>query len=191
MDAFNPNIVAVQQPCGAYYFCVDPGTQVNPLFSLTSYFPLELATLQGVNTSDLIDADGFGLFCVIAFDYVLSDVTPPFDPTQGMVGIQVNQDGSACTPDGWSFTLYDSDGGVYDAPVAYLSGSAGMQGDGGTSGEGIAFFYNLDVNRGPVTFVPQRNGMMCSSASTLPGNWFTGEIPLRAGTISLFILALE
>ena len=143
-DALTAGLVGQTGPCGVFWFCVDAGTEITPVFSAAGFFPIEVATLKAEESSSLtggfIGPVGLNMFCDTALMLVDGVLDPPIDTAQALVaiGISPGSEGTACDPNtGWSFTLIQGDGGEAQASSAFLVGTGPSQLDAGTSGEGI------------------------------------------------------
>jgi hypothetical protein len=102
-DALNAQITGTASPCGVYYYCVEPGTQVTPLFSVDGYATTAMATLDASTDAGLVVTTGNGLaiFCNASVEGLPAlTLTPPFDPTLGILYLHVSPEGTAgpCDP---------------------------------------------------------------------------------------------
>lgn len=202
-DFYNPSLVAdTSLGCGAYFFCVDAGTLVTPLFRAAGYADMLAGTIEVAKAGELGVSGrlGLGLFC----DLVVSDLqgtsqglVPSYDPQRASVYVRIaaaGLDGGPCAETtGWTFALRDAAGGLVDAGSAFLVGLSATQGDAGTLSFGAQLLYDIDPSIGVVTVEAQRagdplpdGGQLCPPLTILPPWQFTGAVPLSEGTISYF-----
>jgi hypothetical protein len=206
-DVFHPEVTAKTEPCGVYWFCLDAGTTLTPLFNAGgSYYPYEVGTLRVTESSSDIEAvtntQGLEMFCTAA----LQDVTglvPTVNPSLPfvVVGMPNGSDGTACDSNqGWTFVLHGPDGGGLNPPYAFIDGQNFVQSDaGGTSLDGIQIFYNLDPAIGTVTVQALKpgnelpdGGELCPLLSTRPDLWpYTGVVPIVSSELSFFYYVIE
>ncbi len=202
-DVFDKTLVATTEPCGVYYFCVNPGTEITAAFNAPSYFPFQAATLRMVRSTSehgITNLLGLEMFCTLGITTITSSLNPALDPSKAVVDIGAL--GAAvsgpCDNTGWSFTLFDSDGGQLDPPTAYLVGTGSTaQNDGGTSAAGIEILYDIDPTVGPLTVVGHKlgadlpdGGSLCPDLSTVAPWEYTGQIPIQASTVSFLYYVL-
>jgi hypothetical protein len=211
-DAFNPTINGSTMPCGVFSYCVDPGTQLTPEFVVPGFATTVMATLNVVSDAGLglTAHNGLALICNAVVDGLPSQqLSPPFDPSLSILYLHVTTlgIGTACdTPSGWSFAASQLDGGLIDAGAFFISGSAAVQTDGGTVGNGVEILYDIDPALGSVLIAAtgarldggqplflSDGGLECPNQGPIAPYEFTGLVPLLSGNdeMTFFPYAVE
>lgn len=203
-DLHNPSYTATVGPCGSYWFCVPPGTQLTPTFQVTNFYDTVLATLAldgPAGPEDNEAQSGLSLFCnSLVNTTFLGTLDPAINLDQGLLAVVVERDFADAGPcndkSGYSFALSLSDGGALSSPPwFYVDGTSFVQDDAGTSGAGIQIFYNIDytlVNAEVSGYKPANElpdgGDECPVGSFTPGiAQFTGQIPVVSGQLTYFL----